>query len=29
MTRTFVEFFGFSPSLVLRSGFVQDPTQFE
>ncbi|ANB76926.1 hypothetical protein AYM40_32810 [Paraburkholderia phytofirmans OLGA172] len=24
MTRTFVEFFGFSPSLVLRSGFVQD-----
>lgn len=24
MTRTFVEFFGFSPSLLLRSGFVQD-----
>jgi AraC-like DNA-binding protein len=24
MTRTFVEFFGFSPSHVLRSGFVQD-----
>ncbi|HEV3105569.1 MAG TPA: AraC family transcriptional regulator [Trinickia sp.] len=23
MTRTFVEFFGFSPSLVLRSGFMQ------
>ena len=24
MTRTFVEFFGFSPSLLLRSGFIQD-----
>lgn len=29
MTRTFVEFFGFSPSLVLRSGFFQDPEPSE
>ncbi|MFA9219234.1 MAG: helix-turn-helix domain-containing protein [Sphingomonadaceae bacterium] len=27
MTRTFVDFFGLSPSALLRSGFVQDYAQ--